>query len=191
MCSICRTEQLFHLCIGKMLVVIRVLVDVVHSKHNDHDFARDTIICRLQSLAQSRGEVEVIWENPYNSMEVFLLVPGPFAIALYYTAIMFPGILAGLGVLEWNLVGSLEIFDLRLKPDAIQDKTRVQEEVKQLLITLYAHLGIGAPEPKQNTAQAELKVLVETHGHDDTFMDVLASFIISGRTHNISVSTRI
>ncbi|XP_065198381.1 uncharacterized protein LOC135829926 isoform X3 [Sycon ciliatum] len=93
-------------------VLIRIVIDTV-----DSEFIRNAIINRLKRLTQSRGRVVVIFSGDYTSIEVFLLVPGRCAIALHYTAVVFPGILSGLGILEWNLVGSLDFFDLRVSSD--------------------------------------------------------------------------
>ncbi|XP_065198380.1 uncharacterized protein LOC135829926 isoform X2 [Sycon ciliatum] len=155
-------------------VLIRIVIDTV-----DSEFIRNAIINRLKRLTQSRGRVVVIFSGDYTSIEVFLLVPGRCAIALHYTAVVFPGILSGLGILEWNLVGSLDFFDLRVSSDVPWlDNTGIQP-VRRLFSELLSRGLTDTELPNLDLAQPKLKSLVEKHEHDNEFIDFLGKFILN------------
>ena len=92
---------------------VRVVVIADLCEHSKH-VIRNKLIDSLSRLAGYPGKVDVAIIERYNSTEMYLLLPVYGAIMLSYIAINTPGILSGLGLLELNIVGSFNIFNLRL-----------------------------------------------------------------------------
>ncbi|XP_065198376.1 poly [ADP-ribose] polymerase tankyrase-1-like isoform X2 [Sycon ciliatum] len=173
--------------VAKKKILIRIVIDIAIVKVEGRESIRNAIINRLKRLTQSRGKVVVAFSRNYKSIEVFLLVPGRCAIALHYTAIVFPGILAGLGVLEWNLVGSLDFFDLRVRPEVPSlDNTGIQP-VRRLFSELFSKGLTDTELPNLDLAQPLLKSLVEKHEHDNEFIDFLGKFILNELLSSVDI----